>query len=452
MSWCGRILSFLYGFILTLKRCSLTDLRLKCRCENLEPKMQCKAFLFIFNAINNLVLVCALGCGLYVRWKDRYDPAFVYIGFAFLVVSTIAVALTYYFVQKNWITCLWRLYVGFVMGVVAFTDHSVIHDGSLEQAMQYLLMACIYLGLLFDILVRLFDVQQVTDSLFDVPGMLETLGMGVASVISGDEIVAILLLLVAVQVCLVTIRLKCFTSVLYLICIAVFTGIFYFPKLKVLHVSPVALSLFLCRVSVAPILDLYFLNKTRLERWTVIISKRAIFHKLLILAIVSVELVFLSLTAKHIVNHKEWFVVVPMFCALAFVWLCYHLVFVVQCWILSNKLAQCHQMYVSTFVQNRNFTQILASKGLRHFSLISQRLVCVTLLTSFLMGAIGWNTKTPTSFSLVLIVIPFETVVLSFLSEMGRVLGGACIGYALVAPSMENGLVPFTILVFFFYI
>ena len=39
---------------------------------------------------------------------------------------------------------------------------------------------------------------------------------------------------------------------------------------------------------------------------------------------------------------------------------------------------------------------------------------------------------------LLLVVVPLESAALSLLREMGRALGGTCVGYALVAPTIQH--------------
>lgn len=76
----------------------------------------------------------------------------------------------------------------------------------------------------------------------------------------------------------------------------------------------------------------------------------------------------------------------------------------------------------------------MASKGVRHFSLIAQRLMSVTFISTVILTVIGWITKTATSLSLFFMIVPLEVAIMSLLWELGRVLGGTCAGYALVAP------------------
>ena len=80
--------------------------------------------------------------------------------------------------------------------------------------------------------------------------------------------------------------------------------------------------------------------------------------------------------------------------------------------------------------------KIMAAKGIRHFSLISQRLASVTLLTTILLGGISWTTKTALSVGLWMTVLPTEICVISLLWEMGATLGGTCVGYGIVAPAL----------------
>ena len=129
---------------------------------------------------------------------------------------------------------------------------------------------------------------------------------------------------------------------------------------------------------------------------------------------------------------------VPIFSAFSVVWWCYHIVFIITCWQLMNKITDCNMTYNSLMEESRNMTNIMASKGVRHFSLIAQRLTLVTLLTTIILHTIGWTTMTGVSLSLLFIVVPIEAAFMSLLWQMGRILGGTCTGYGLVAPTFSR--------------
>lgn len=99
-----------------------------------------------------------------------------------------------------------------------------------------------------------------------------------------------------------------------------------------------------------------------------------------------------------------------------------------------NKITECNLTYNCLSEDNRSMNRILASKGIRHFSLISRRIIFLTLIATILLMGVGWETKTNYSIGLVMTILPIEAVTLSLFWELGDNLGGTCTGYALIAP------------------
>lgn len=100
-----------------------------------------------------------------------------------------------------------------------------------------------------------------------------------------------------------------------------------------------------------------------------------------------------------------------------------------------NRITECNLTFASLPDDNKNMNQIMASKGVRHFSLISQRLICITVVTTVTLMGIGWTTRTAYSLSLISILLPIECLTLSLFWELGASLGGTVTGYAIIAPN-----------------
>ena len=71
-------------------------------------------------------------------------------------------------------------------------------------------------------------------------------------------------------------------------------------------------------------------------------------------------------------------------------------------------------------------------------SIIAQRLTIITLVSSIILTAIGWETKTGISLSLFLMLIPLESMFMSLVWNLGKTLGGTITGYAIVAPVVPH--------------
>ena len=398
----------------------------------------------LFSYSSSVILLIALGIGLYTRWLYTNDTIIIAIACTGLFVFSIAAALVYYFGKNDIGYSLARLYIGCIMGILTFTQHSTNHNEIKEETMNILIIISLCVRWFWNIVERILKLNTVRElTLIDTYDSLEMLGMAVASVITGKDFLSVSLLILSLQITVTSIRLKSLLGLINLFFLIIISGVLYFPVLLNLKPNLFTLICFTGRISFEAIIDLYFLPHTTLERWRLLLFKHPFVRKAVILFIFSIQLTFLVINGKQIPNHKEWFIVIPIFTAFGLTWLCYHLVFFTTCWILSRKITQCIDTYNSLSEDNRNLNQIMAAKGVRHFSLISRRLVLVSLVTTILLGAIGWNTKTALSISFLCMVIPVECAVVSLLWELGTVLGGTCIGYAMVAPAVTIKYVEF---------
>lgn len=75
--------------------------------------------------------------------------------------------------------------------------------------------------------------------------------------------------------------------------------------------------------------------------------------------------------------------------------------------------------------------------GIRYFGLITWPiLVCSTILTCFI-ALLHYDTSTSYSIVLFLLTIHFECLILALVRQLTSIVGGSCVGYALVAPAFE---------------
>ena len=382
----------------------------------------------------NLILLVSLALGLYTRWVYTQEIAVMLIAILGLFVFSVAIALIYYFSMESFGFCLARLWMGCLLGVIAFTEQSLFSEDSKESIMNGLLLTSLIIRICWATAVRIASLIPQEAILVNEYEWLEMVGMCIGAAATGNDFFAITLLVTGFFLTLTAIRLKSLLGVINLICLATITSVFFFPRMLKLNVNPFAMWCFVGRMSIEPILDLHFIRLTCVERWMPLLEMSRFMHRMLITGSVTLQVSFLSLSAKQMTQHKEWYVVVPIFTAFSVVWLCYHLVTTITSWQLSNKMSECNATYSSIAEGKRSVERILASKGVRHFSLVSKRLVLVALLSTIILAAVGWETKSPLSLGLLSMVVPLEVSMLSLLWELGSVLGGTCIGYALVAP------------------
>ena len=387
--------------------------------------------------LSNVILMVALSIGLYTRWTATQDMAILLMAVFGLFIFGISCAFVYYFSLETIGFSLSRLWIGCFLGVIGFTQIELPEEeNTLEEVMNILLVLSTLLRGLWNMLERALHFTDQQFSLVNYYEALELVGLCISTMVTGNDIMSLSLLIVALEFIVINIRLKSFLGIIQLLLLMLVSSIMYFPHLLEIKVNPFVAYAFLVRIAFEAVLDIYYCPLSTLERWQRLFNRASAFRRLLILAVICLEISFIVINAVQIPGHKEWYIVVPIFAAFGTVWFCYHLVFIVTCWQMSNKISDCYSTFLSLSEENRNMRRIMAAKGVRHFSLISQRLVCVSLLTTIVMGAIGWRTKSALSLSFLFTVIPIETAVLSMLWHMGSSLGGTIIGYALVAPAL----------------
>ena len=290
-----------------------------------------------FRHISNVILLVAICVGLYARWMQSSDTVILVISILSLFVFSISAAMVYYFSMDRIGYSLIRLWVGCLLGMVAFTDKALMNYDTSEEVMNSLFITSLIVRCFWNVLERVMHLNPVTTNMDG----LETLGMCVASVMCGKDFTAVCLLLGALAITVQAIRLKSFMAVLNLICLCIITAWQFFPKILQKTVNPFPLICFVARIAFEPIIDLYFSNLTMLERWTPIFSWSSLFRKFMILLLVILEVTYYAFCAKQMPSHKEWFIVVPIFAAFSLVWWSYHIVFVITLWQLNNKISDC---------------------------------------------------------------------------------------------------------------
>lgn len=393
------------------------------------------AFVYL-GYLSDVMLVVALGLGLYSEWvnSNSQNTAVLVISLFGILVFGLSCALQYYFNQELFGKTILYIWLGCILGVIIFTNVEEFQYETMEESMDILLISSAAFGVFWAVCERFLQVVKHEAKLFSFQEMLESFGVVVAAIITGTEdAVAITLCIIAFILNLTAIRLKSLLSICSLLVMFILVALFIIPNLQV-KVNKYALACFIGRHTFIPIIDLYFSGLTTLERWHAFFSKSGIIRKLVLIVVFVLNITSAIIIGQLSTTHKEWFVVVPLFGIFALLWLCFHVIYLITMWKLMNKVTECNMTYNSLSDTHRSMTRIMASKGVRYFGLVSQRLVFMTLLTTVLLLCVGWETRTNSSVCLVLMLLPIEAVTLSLFWELGDNLGGTCIGYALIAP------------------
>ena len=430
----------LINCFLSVRRClskfySLVKHCLETRIMNTKDTKTKLAFIYL-GYLSDIMLIVALGLGLYSEWtnSNSQNTAVIVISLFGLLVFGISCALRLYFNQETLGQAILYIWLGCILGVVIFTNAEEYQYETMEESMNILLISSAAFGVFWAICERFMQQIKHEPKLFTFKETLESSGLILAAFITGTvDSITITFCVLAFILNLTAIRLKSILALCTLFVLFLMFSFAVIPKLDI-KVNLYGLACYAGRHAFVPVIDLYFSGLTTLERWQAFFSKSGFIRKLVLMTIFVLNLASAAYIGSLSTTHKEWFVVVPLFSVFALLWLCFHLIYLITTWKLMNKVTECNMTYNSLSDNHRSMTRIMASKGVRYFGLVSQRLVLLTLLTTILLLGVGWETKTSSSVALVMMLLPIEAVTVSVFWELGDNLGGTCIGYALIAP------------------
>lgn len=264
--------------------------------------------------------------------------------------------------------------------------------------------------------------------------LIELIGLMCSSTLFHSQYLSIALLSMSFIASVIGVRLKSFSCFVQLIAFLITARLEIFPRLFQLHPNVPALAAFAGRFCFSAAFDLYFGAQSQLERWKKLLRTPSILRKLSLTFLLAIQIAYLTIHSLLIKNHKEWFIVVPLFGVFSAIWCVFHLAFIACCWTISNRITLCNQSY---FEDKESYSNVLASRGIRHLALTANRLVKAAVFLTFLVTIISWRTKTALSLSLACFLLPLELAICSLIGSFGSKLGGTCIGYALVAPAVN---------------
>ncbi|MGH0125604.1 UNVERIFIED_CONTAM: hypothetical protein FKN15_010370 [Acipenser sinensis] len=329
----------------------------------------------------SLNLMVALCMGLYVRWEKTADTIILVIFILGLFVLGIASILYYYFSMEAASLSLSHLWFGFLLGLLCFLNNPSFKSDVKEEATKYLLLTSIIIRTLWALVERVCGCVRYRPALLTSAEFLELVGFAIASTaMLLEKSMSIILLVASLAVLIIDLRMKSFLAVPNLVTFTVLSSILFFPSLNI-PTNPFALACFFSRLICDPLLDVYFSGLSVTERWLPFLNRGRLF------------------------------------------------------WGFHTKLSDCHNVYYTQRTDSRNLDRVMASKGMRHFCLISERLVFFSLLSTAILGAVSWQPTNGIFMSVFLVVLPLESLTHGLFHELGNCLGGTCVGYAVVIPT-----------------
>ncbi|KAM4615229.1 transmembrane protein 168-A [Polymixia lowei] len=389
-------------------------------------------FLGYLSSVTLLVAVCL---GMYVRWEVTDEPMILVIFILGLFVLGIASILHYYFAMEKASLSLFYLWFGFLLGLLCFLNSSTLDQNVKEQVTDYLLLASVTMRIVWALTERICSSVRYKPTLLTSAELLELLGFGIASTTMVlHTSVAIIGLVVALGTLIVDLRVKSLLALPNLACFALVTSLVFFQALDI-KANPYALGCFLGRLLCEPLLDVYFSRLGPSERWLPLLSLGRVWRRLSLLPLSLAELAFFVMAALKLGHLKLWYLVIPGFCVFGLFWAICHVVLLITLWGFHTKLNECQRAWRAQRSGSRSLDRVMASRGIRHFCLISERLAFFSLLSTGILGAVSWQASSVLFLSALLVVLPLESLAHGLFHELGSCLGGTCVGYALVVPT-----------------
>ncbi|KAM6986000.1 transmembrane protein 168-A [Aplochiton taeniatus] len=384
------------------------------------------------SSINLLVAVCL---GMYVRWEVTDEPMILVIFILGLFVLGIASILYYYFSMEKASLSLFHLWGGFLLGLLCFLNSKALDQNVKEQVTNYLLLASISMRTIWALTERICSSLHYKPTLLTSQEILELLGFGIASsTMLLSKSMAIIGLVMALGALIVDLRMKSLLALPNLACFALITSLVFFKALGI-TANPYAFACYMGRLICDPLLDVYFSGLGSSERWLPLLSLGRVWRRLSLLPLGLVELAYFVLAALKLGHLDQWYLVIPGFCVFGLFWAVCHVVLLITLWGFHTKLTECQRAWRAQKSGTRSLDRVMASRGIRHFCLISERLVFFSLVSTSILGAVSWQSANGLFLSVLLLVLPLESLSHALFHELGSCLGGTCVGYALVVPT-----------------
>ncbi|KAM9352263.1 transmembrane protein 168 [Symphorus nematophorus] len=385
--------------------------------------------------LSGLNLLIALCLGLYARWERTAETILLVIFVLALIVLGIASIVYYYFSMERVSLSLLHLWFGFLLGLQCFLNSPGLESDLKEQTANYLLLASVGLRTLWALLDRLLGCTRYRPAFLTSAERLELAGFATASTaLLIQKSLSVMVLVVALATLMIALRMKALLALANLVCFAVITAVLFFKSLAI-TTNPFALACFFSQLICDPLLDVYFSGLSVTERWQPFLVWRGLWRRLSLLPLLAVEVTFITLAARKLTDLNQWYLMIPGFVVCVFFWAICHIVFVITVWGFHTKLSDCQRVCLSQGPGVNSLDKIMASKGMRHFCLISERLVLFTLVSTVAVAALCWQASSSIFVSMFLLVLPLESLFHGLFHELGNSLGGTCVGYAVVIPT-----------------
>lgn len=366
-------------------RCAMT------RLEEVNDEVSVWSSVRCLGSLSGLNLLLALCLGLYVRWQKTAETVLLLIFVLALVVVGVACVVYYFFNMERLSLMLLHPSFGFFLGLLCFLNSPRLESDVKERASHYLLLSSVVLRTLWALLDRLFGCTRYRPAFLTTAERLELVGFAAAStVLHFHKSLSVMVLVVALATVIVALRMKALLAVPNLVCFAVVTAALFFRSLDI-STNPFAVACFFSQLICDPLLDVYFSGLSVTERWQPFLLWRGLRRHLTFLPLLVVQLTFIALAVCKVADQELLLMMVPGLAVCMLFWAICHIVFVITVWGFHSKLSDCQRVCSSQLSVHNRLDKVMASKGMRHFCLISERLVLFTLVSTAALAALCWQ-------------------------------------------------------------
>lgn len=400
------------------------------------PKLSSKLAKYS-SALCLLLFFAGAANGIRERWLHHTTDGSIHFLAIAVAIAVLFSLVAYLYGYRDFARGFCHLWIGFLFSVMSFTeiafDHLIdsLHD---LDSTDILIMTSTGVHC-FRILSERICTSPTYESKFMTTEEFLLL-LGFLSGSTGTMYFGSMLTIIsAVMMHLMAFHMKSSVSLLSAALLCFFGGAYYFPASEV-NYNPYNLSAFIIYLSFESLVDIYFSRLSLLETWKKFIFQSSCIHRLQILAVTVLEALFYMFSSQLIKDPELPVYRLPIFVFLSVPWVVFHFMFIVTCWGFVGKLEECTSMVNARGeLSDNNMSEVMASKGVRHFCLVSQMVTLYTLSSTSLVIASAWQETNPVFIGMLLIILPVELLVYDILTKLGKSVGGTAIGYAVVAPA-----------------
>ena len=400
------------------------------------PKVSSKVAQYS-SALCFLLFFAGAANGIRERWLHHTTDGSIHFLAIVVSIAVLVSLATYMYGYKEFGKGFSHFWMGVLYSVLSFTeiafDHPIdsLHD---LDATDILIMASTGIHCFRALIVRLCGTPTYKSIFVTTEEFLFLLGFlcGTTGTMHFGSMLTIIL---AVATHLIAFHMKSSIVLLSAVVLCLFGSVYFFPASDV-NYNPFILSAFLVHLAFESVIDIYFSRLSLLETWKKFIFQRMCIHRLQILTVLVLEALFYGFCTQLVKEPDLPVYRLPIFVLLSIPWIWFHFMFIITCWGFVGKLEECSNVLNSRGEFSDNvMSEIMASKGIRHFCLVSQIVTLYTLVSTVLLIASAWQDTNPVFIGMLLIVLPIELLICDILTKLGKSVGGTAIGYAVVAPA-----------------